>query len=145
MGYIWNLWEILLWILIPFTLLATIKISLKGIVNFPENMVIKVLANEGWCIAIFLFLPWHIRAFAQGEVSPLPWKALEAGGIDGLLSFLIICIVNIWMLWTPAHIYSTGLWPSEKEKGKFARFINLLAGMLLMTPGKPVFKVVELL
>lgn len=141
-------WELVLLVVTPFTFLATIRLSLKGILSFPDFTIMNVLFNEGWCIFTITFAPWHIEAYARGEISPLPWKVfLESsaihGVIDGFISVLMVCIVNMWILWIPSQIYTSKLYGIDKEKAKFARIINGLAGLLLLTPGNPFYKVIE--
>lgn len=58
---------------------------------------------------------------------------------------LILCIVDMWLLWTPAQIYAHRVHPSDRHTVKFVRIINGLAGLLLFTPNNPVFKLVEIL
>ena len=134
----------------PFTFFATIILSVKGLVKVPENRIIRVLAHEGWCIAIVTVIPWHIMAFARGEISPLPWKVFSDvsaihGMKDGFTAMLIVCIVDIWLLWTPAQMYANRIHPSDREKVKFARTMNGLAGLLLFTPNNPFFKLLQLI
>lgn len=144
-----NLWGVLLWIFTPFAFLATIRLSLKGIVKFPEHPVFKFLFSEIWCVSIIIYLPWYVAAFAHGEISPLPWNVFTAnyevyGLPDALLSLFIVCIVDIWLLWTPSQIYVSKLRGYEKEKAGLARAINGLAGLLLFTPGHPLYRLIEL-
>jgi len=148
MNYLWHLWELMSWVVIPFTLLATIRLSLQGILKFPGHMIVKILFNEGWCLSIITFIPWHISAFAREQISPFPWHVYSEssaihGVAEGILAMLIVCIVDMWLLWTPAQMYAYKTRPSEKEKVKFVRIINVLAGLLLLTPNNPVFNLVK--
>jgi|GEM_PF-728106 len=148
MHYLWNMWDAASWIVMPLTFLSTIKLSVKGLVKVPEHRIIRVLSHEGWCIAIVTVIPWHIIAFARGEISPLPWKVFSdisavQGIRTGFTAMLIVCIVDMWLLWTPAQMYADRIHPSDREKVKFARIINGLAGLLLFTPNNPVFKLLQ--
>ena len=150
MNYLWNIWDAASWVVIPLTLFATIMLSLKGLVKVPGHKIIRVLSHEGWCISIVTFIPWHISAFARGEISPLPWKVFSDisaihGIEDGFIAMLIVCIVDIWLLWTPAQMYANRIYPSDREKVKFVRIINGLTGLLLLTPKNPLFNLLQLI
>ena len=150
MHYLWNTWDTVSWLVMPLTFLATIMLSLKGLVKVPGNRVVRVLSHEGWCIAIVTIIPWHISAFARGDISPLPWKVYsDISAIysieEGFIAMLIVCIVDIWLLWTPAQIYANRTHPSDREKVKFVRIINGLAGLLLITPHNPFYKLFQLI
>jgi len=150
MNYLLNLWDIGIWVVMPFTFLATIRLSLQGMVAFPGSRVVRVLSHEGWCISIIAVIPWHISAFAQGEISPVPWQVFADisaihGAAEGCSALLIVCIVDMWLLWTPAQIYAHRIHRSDKHTVKFVRIINGLAGLLLLTPNNPFFNVIQLL
>lgn len=150
MHYLWNIWDAALWVVMPLTLVSTVMLSLRGLVRVPENGILKVICHEGWCILIVTVIPWHISAFARGEMSPLPWRVYtdiaSIGGMgEGIMAMLIVCIVDLWLLWTPAQIYAHRTHPSDRDKVKFVRIINGLAGLLLFTPGNPFFRLLQLI
>jgi hypothetical protein len=150
MNYLLNLWDIVTWVVMPFTFLATIRLSLQGMVKFPGHSIVRVLFHEGWCIPIITVIPWHISAFARGEISPFPWRVFSDissihGASEGCLAMLIVCIVDMWLLWTPAQMYAHRIHPSDKHTVKFVRIINMLAGLLLFTPNNPFYNLVQLI
>ena len=150
MNFLLHLWDIFTWGVMPFTLLATIRLSLQGMVEFPDGRIVRVLFHEAWCISIVTVIPWHISEFARGDLSPIPWRVFsEISAIQGLaegcIAMLIVCIVDMWLLWTPAQIYAQRIHPSDKHTIKFVRIINGLAGLLLFTPNNPVFRLVGIL
>jgi hypothetical protein len=150
MDFLLNLWGIFIWTVMPFTFIATIRLSLRGMVEFPDRGVVRILSHEGWCISIITVIPWHIAMFARGGISPVPWQVFSdiyaiQGAAEGCISMLIVCIVDMWLLWTPAQIYAHRVHPSDRHTVKFVRIINGLAGLLLFTPGNPFFKLMQLL
>ena len=142
MDYFWGLAT---WILLLCTFFTTVRLSLEGILSFSNHNVVKFISHKYWCFSLIIFIPPCLGGFGHGETSPLPWKAFfepfMRGG--GLLSMLTVCMVDLWLLWTPAQIYVNKLPESQKEKAKFIRIINVLAGLLLMTPGSPVHQLLE--
>ena len=149
MSYFLNLWDIITWVVMPFTFLATIRLSLQGMVELPGGRIVRVLSYEGWCISIITVIPWHISAFAREEISPVPWRVFSDisaihGAAEGCIAMLIVCIVDMWLLWTPAQMYADRIHPSDKHTVKFVRIINGLTGLLLLTPNNPFFNLVQL-
>ncbi|GBE32240.1 hypothetical protein BMS3Bbin05_01149 [bacterium BMS3Bbin05] len=43
MNYLWNIWDVASWVLMPLTFLATIMLSLKGLVKVPGHRIIRLL------------------------------------------------------------------------------------------------------
>lgn len=149
MNYLLNLWDIGTWVVMPFTFLATIRLSLRGMAVFPDRGIVRILSHEGWCIFIITVIPWHISAFSRGVLSPVPWKVFSDisaihGAAEGCIAMLIVCIVDMWLLWTPAQMYAHRIRPSDKHTVKFVRIINILAGLLLLTPNNPFFHLLQL-
>jgi len=148
--YLLTVWDIAIWAVIPLTFLATLRLSLQGMVPLPDHRIVRAIFHEGWCISIVMVIPWHVSAFGRGELSPLPWKVFTdisavQGALKGLLAVLIICIVDMWLLWTPAQMYASRIHPSDRHTVKFVRIINALAGLLLLTPHNPFFNLIQLL
>jgi len=149
MNYLLNLLDVVIWVVMPFTFLATIRLSLLGMIELPERRVVRVLSHEAWCISIITVLPWYVSEFARGELSPIPWQAFSNvsafhGVAEGCIAMLIVCIVDMWLLWTPAQIYAHRVHRSDRHTIKFVRIINGLAGLLLVTPNNPFFKLIQL-
>ncbi|UCH81437.1 MAG: hypothetical protein JSW20_02180 [Nitrospiraceae bacterium] len=150
MNYLLNAWDAASWVVIPITFLATIVLSLKGMIKVPEHGIVRFFAHEGWCISVVVFIPWHISSFARGDISPLPWKVFSdisaiRGFEHGVIAMLIVCIADMWLFWTPAQLYASRVHPSQRENVKFVRIINGLAGLLLVTPDNPFFKILQLI
>jgi hypothetical protein len=150
MNYLLHLWDIFTWTVMPFAFLSTIRLSLQGMVKLPDSRIVRVLTHEGWCISIITVLPWYISEFARGGLSPVPWRVFSEisamhGAAEGGITMLIVCIVDMWLLWTPAQIYACRIHPSDRQTVKFVRIINGLAGLLLFTPGNPFFQLAQLL
>ena len=59
--------------------------------------------------------------------------------MDGLLGAWLVLVVDLWLLWIPAHLYATKEPTPDRVAARMARVINLLAGLLLMTPDNPIY------
>lgn len=177
-------WQFAIWILLIFTLLATIRLSFEGILSFPDNRVVRIISSPYWCFSLIILIGL-VGEFGRNESSPLPWVAFANSysrhGISVAIFALIgVVIVDLWLFWTPSQIYKTntlkskpvGFWSyidrenanrndlqevvdvlesihlenvkkSDKKKIIFARIINLLAGLLLVTPNNPVYSLLQ--
>ena len=127
------------------TLASSFRLGLEGHIDFPEDKFFKFITAKGWCYSLFIFLPWHIGAFARGETSPLPWEAfkqesLRHGFYNGLLAASIVLLVDLWLFWIPANIWINKKNDIDKKHRTMARLINLLGGLLLTTLNNPIYK-----
>jgi hypothetical protein len=157
-GSAWLGEVLIIWVAFPCTLLATIRLLLLGTSSFPNHIIINFLSSKNWCFFLFIILPYAVGGFGYNELSPLPWRAFtDADGFaEGVSDFLQVCIADLWLLLVPAHIYANRLMYNndlskdeihleklEKEKVRLVRIINVLVGLLLMTPNNPLSKLVD--
>lgn len=58
--------------------------------------------------ALLVIVPWHLGAYARGEINPIPWVAysnnLDNGSINALFSFNATLFTDLWILWVPSRI-----------------------------------------
>lgn len=66
------IWDIFTWAVMPFTFIATVRLSLRGMVEFPDRRIVRILPHEAWCIAIITVIPLYVSEFVRGGLSPLP-------------------------------------------------------------------------
>jgi hypothetical protein len=138
------IWSIILAVLVIFTLLASIRLGLEGIVKFPTGKLFNFSTSRAWCLSLFIFLPWKIGEFARAGNSPLPWEAfaqanLRHGLFEGILTATIVLLVNIWLFWVPANIWVNKYPNTDTTKRIMARIINLLLGLLLTQVANPIY------
>jgi hypothetical protein len=139
------LWSIILNSVLIFSLVSSIRLGLEGHVNFPACKILKFIAAKEWCYSLFLFLPWHVGAFARGETSPIPWVAFRQecwrhGFYSALLAAGIVLLVDLWLFWVPANIWINRNKEIDKKHRMVARLINLIGGLLLVTLDNPIYK-----
>jgi hypothetical protein len=164
---LWTLWGIIIWVVLICTLLATIRMGFVGLDRPSNYSIVNILSSEKWCMSLFLILPATAIDYGTNRLSPLPWTAFTAaaarhGVADGILSSLEVCITDLWLLWVPAQMYARDLTLKmynfelkelEPEKvrslihrqGILIRIINVLVGLLLMTPNNPMIALIKLL
>jgi len=136
--------HLVVWVVTPCALAATIKYSLTGWVKFPENPILKIVSNEKWLFSLLLFVPWLVGDFARGETSPLPWITFKEysrhGASSGALIAIIVVIVDLWLFWVPAQIYNEQHSQEPVEQRRLVRAVNFLVGLLLTTAGNPIYR-----
>jgi hypothetical protein len=139
---------IVLFVAVPCTLIATLKLSLEGWIEFPENRIFEVVSNPHWLFSLLIFLPWMLGAFARGETSPWPWVAFYDDynkhgfwSAAGLASN--ITIVDLWLFWTPAQLYNAEHLKDPLIQRRLVRLVNFLIGLLLITKGNIFYSLLD--
>ena len=132
------------------TFLATLRVAVVGLKHLPNNRAARLISHDGWGAILILLLPWLLGAFARREVSPLPWIAFSSsyashGVSDAIFMSLIVLVVDLWVLWIPAHSYVTNSPGLDRGTALLARLLNLAVGLLLMTPDNPIYGLLTLL
>jgi hypothetical protein len=98
-------------------------------------------------VCLILFIPWTVGEYSRGEISPLPWQVLftkwDGGSIDSfagaVFDSLRVLVVNVYVLFVPAGYWIASHGDTSSRERYIARLINVLAGLLLLIPGSPVF------
>jgi hypothetical protein len=145
-----TLWQALLATVVGCTLLSTLRVAVVGLGHLPSNPTARFVSHDGWNATLVLLLPWFLGSFARREVSPLPWTAFSAaaarhGIVDGILELAIVLIVDLWLLWIPAHSYVRNHPDLDRRVVIMARVLNLAIGLLLITPDNPVYNLLILI
>lgn len=143
-------WQALFAVVIACTFLASIRIAIVGLGHSPANPWLAFITHDRWAATLFILVPWFAGAFARREVSALPWVAFmkvaaRHGIVDGLHSIFLVLIVELWLLWIPAHSYIRNRPGIDRRTVYLARCLNLAVGLLLLTPQNPIYKLIGLL
>jgi len=122
--------------------IVSIYHALNGFVPLPENRWVSGLRYPLLFAAMFVLV--NIIDFYGGVTSPLPWKAFIAateshGFFDGVLSFLSVTLVDLWLLWIPANIWINNTSYLDEKRRYAARSMNLIAGLLLISARNLVY------
>ena len=110
----------------------------------PSETVLRWAIHPCWVFAAWLLLVGHIGEFARGENSPLPWVAYDwaarrHGAMEGLLSAVSVVLADLWLLVLPAQVYIVNRPDSTLPVRRLARGLNVTLGLLLVTPGNPLY------
>ena len=143
------LWEAVFAVVVICAFLASVRIAFVGLEHMPTNPWLAFISHDCWSLTLIVSLPWLIGAFARHEVSPLPWVAFSKaagrhGPLDGVFTLLSVLTVELWLLWIPAHSYIVNRPGLDRRTATLARCLNLVIGLLLLTPQNPVYKILEL-
>ena len=144
-----NFSQLILAVVVACTLLSTLRVAIVGLGHMPNNPVARAISHDGWNATLFILIPWFVGSFARREVSPLPWVAFSVararhGVGDGIFELAIVVLVDLWLLWIPAHSYSTNRPGIDKRIVVMARLLNVAIGLLLVTPDNPIYKIIGL-
>jgi hypothetical protein len=139
-----TLFDVLFAAAVGCTLLATLRIAVVGLGHMPANPVARVVSHDYWAAMLIMLLPWLVGGFARREISALPWVEFTNahathGIVDGILSVAMVLVVDLWLLWVPAHSYVTNRPDLDKRTATMARGLNLAVGLLLLTPHNPLY------
>jgi hypothetical protein len=129
---------------------ASWRLAITGDINYESPPAAKhwwIIVSPYWSFFLIALVPMWLGQYGRGEISPLPWAAFEQeamrhGLASGLFAATMSVTAILWMLWIPAHIYITNNPDVDREKKLFARLLNVAAGLLLMTPWNPVYRLV---
>jgi len=109
-----DLW-IVATLLTLFALLASIRLSLPYSHSVRLGRIGTVLTHPAWLIPFILMMSMAIGWMMQGKLSPWPPEAAQqlaqrSGSWAGVTAFVLVLLVDLWLLWTPSMIarrYST--------------------------------------
>ena len=94
---------------------------------------------------VFIMFAATAGELARGEISPLPWEAFSVeyrrhGMVNGLSSFFLMVTFLLWVLLIPGHLKSSSIKLDTGKRPSYPYFINILIGLLLVTPGNPIYR-----
>ena len=123
-------WTVVVATVVSCTLLASLRLAVKGFGHMPTGRNIRLASHDLWTLSLIVFLPWHLGAFARREISPIPCAAfLDAyarhGLIDGTFSLAIVGIIDMWLLFIPAHSYCINRPDLDRRTVVIARLLSL--------------------
>lgn len=99
-------------------------------------------------VALLVTIPMTVGEIARGEVSPLPWEAfsqsaMRHGTFDGVFAFVTSSITALWIFLVPGHLLADSIYKRDGKWPKYPYVINILVGLILSTPGNPVYRLLE--
>lgn len=141
-------WEAGFAAVVACTLAASSRIAVVGLGRQPRSPALRLVSGDLWAIALFIFGPWVIGAFARWELSPLPWVTFSYfrasnGLLDGLIQAAIILLVDLWLVWIPGHVYVTRRTDLDRRTVVLVRSLNAAVGFMLMSPHNPFYRLIE--
>lgn len=149
-------------------LLVTILIGVLAVASFLLSVYLAIFGNRAgpavvdkvlddylWVIGvpclpfvIVMTVAWAGQ-FARSECSPFPWidfvLEYERHGLgSAIFGALVICTVDLWLLWIPGHLWVTSNLQSARNASTTVRLavrgINLIIGVTLMWPNNFIYR-----
>lgn len=99
-------------------------------------------------LIVFMMFVAIIGQLARAEASPLPWEAFSVvyrrhGLVDGLSTLFLMISFLLWALLIPGHLTASSIKSATGKRPSYPYVINLLVGLLLVTPGNPFYRLLE--
>lgn len=131
-----NIWTIGA-VLTAFGLLATIRLSLPSLIGREVRGVINVLTHPAWLIPFIFGISVAVGLMIQGQLSPWPPAAqsdfaAKWGMWAGIAGFLLVVIVDIWLVWTPSMVARRFARPESLDAVKTLPVLNVLFGLAFL-------------
>lgn len=124
-----------------------------ALVVFPEGRLNQCVKKIPWIspvagiagFIVFIMFVITTGQLARGETSPIPWEAFSQeyrrhGLVDGLFVFFMMISYLLWALLIPGHLKASSEKLINGKRPIYPYIINLLVGLLLVTPGNPLYR-----
>lgn len=97
---------------------------------------------------VFIMFVAKTGELAREETSPLPWEAFSVayrrhGMVDGLSSFFLMVSFLLWALLIPGHLKASSIQLTTGKRPSYPYIINLLVGLILVTPANPIYRILD--
>jgi MFS family permease len=139
--------------LIYLFLFFSVALASVALLVFPEDRLDQYNQRMPWIstlvmiagFIVFIAFVMTVGQLARGEISPLPWEAFSVtyrrhGMVDGLTSFFLMVSFLLWALLIPGHLKASSRKLATGKRPSYPYFINILVGLLLVTPGNPIYR-----
>ena len=139
--------------LIVLLLFFSAALASIALLVFPEDRLAQYIKRMPWITTVaaiagfivFIMLVVQAGELARGEISPLPWEAFSIsyrrhGIVDGLASFFLMVTFLLWALLIPGHLKASSIKLATGKRPSYLYVINILIGLLLVTPGNPIYR-----
>lgn len=131
-----DLWTIAA-LLTVFALLATLRLSIPALAGRKLGAVADFLTNPAWLLPLILGMYFAIGLMLSGEASPWP-PATRAmfenrwGVWAGITGFILVVIVDLWLVWTPSMVARRFAGPESQHAVKALPLFNVLFGLAVI-------------
>ncbi|MDD3799715.1 MAG: hypothetical protein PHE36_11135 [Novosphingobium sp.] len=124
-------------VLTALALLATIRLSLPSLIGKPVGGVLGVLTHPVWLFPFIFGIAVAVGLMIQGNLSPWPLAAradfaAKWGMWAGVAGFLLVLLVDIWLIWTPSMIARRFAKPESREAIKVLPLFNVVFGLVFL-------------
>jgi len=125
----------------------TFKLAVFGD-NKKFGKVVEFFTNPVWALGLLLIVPIILGDIAREQLSPLPWAAFQTdyakhGWWSAISTAITLTMVDLWALWLPAALWLEHHPDVDKRTRRLVRAVNILIGLLLLTPNNPIYWLIE--
>jgi len=120
-----------------FALLASLRLSFRSLQKQPLGTLLNIATHSAWLLPLILVMGMAIGLMIKGELSPWPPEAAQqaariAGWWAGVTGFLVVLIVDGWLLWTGSCVMLRFLAPEQRRKVRLLPVLNFALGALFL-------------
>lgn len=120
-------------VLASLALLATLRLSIPATVGAQPGGLAGFLTSPTWLVPLILAMAGTIGLMITGDISPWPPETQAAfagkwGMWAGVTGFLLVLVVDLWLLWTPSIVARRFAGTDGPKPIKGLTLFNLLFG-----------------
>ena len=120
-----------------FGLLATIRLSLPSLIGRRIGGIANLATHPAWLVPFIFGIAVAVGLMIEGALSPWPPAAHAAYAADfgpwaGVAAFLLVVIVDLWLVWTPSMVARRFARLESLEAVKALTVLNVPFGLLFI-------------
>jgi len=121
-----------------FALLASLRLSLPAREGKQLGTILNIATHPAWLLPFILVMGMAIGLMVKGMLSPWPPEAAQqaariGGWWGGATGFLVVLIVDGWLLWTGSCVMLRFSTPEQRRKVRLLPVLNFALGALFLS------------
>ena len=123
-------------VLCALALFASLRLSLpEG--GSVRGGVLDIVTHPTWLIPLIIVMGFAVGLMIRGQLSPWPPEASaemarQSGRWAGVTGFMLVAIVDLWMLWTPSMVARRFARPESHKGMRLLPYVNLAFGAVFL-------------
>jgi len=118
-------------------LAASLRLSTPVAAQSRLGRALDIAAHPTWLLPLILAMGVAVGLMIRGDLSPWPPEAAEqlarrGGPWAGATGFIVVVIVDLWLLWTPSMVTRRFAAEDAREAMRWLPALNLALGAVLL-------------
>lgn len=124
-------------VLAVLALLATLRQSIPALAGRKLDAVTGLLTSPIWLVPLIFVAYMTVGLMLAGDLSPWPPEARAIfghkwGAWAGITGFIIVVVVDIWLVWTPSMVARRFAGPDGRNAVKNLPLFNVIFGIAVI-------------